>query len=129
MAMQEQQHIEPNKNIIQNDGELSPGGGPDRATTKKALLKLDAFLLSTVTIFYWLSFLDRSNIGNAKNAGLQTDLKLTSHQYSVALTVTYVPYIVAELPLTLAMRTLGPHRLLPTLVATWGLVATLQGES
>jgi hypothetical protein len=46
----------------------------------------------------------RSNIGNAKAAGLQTDLKLSNTQYSIALTVTYVPYTVAELPLTLAIR-------------------------
>lgn len=32
------------------------------------------------------------------------DLKLTNRQYSIALTVTYVPYIVAELPLTLLIR-------------------------
>lgn len=32
------------------------------------------------------------------------DLKLTNHQYSIVLTVTYVPYIVAELPLTLLIR-------------------------
>lgn len=46
----------------------------------------------------------RSNIGNARPAGLQTDLGLTNTQYSIVLTVTYVPYIVAELPLTLAMK-------------------------
>ena len=68
-----------------------------------------------------------ANIGNARAAGLQTDLGLTNRQYSIVLTVTYVPYIVAELPLTLAMRAVGPHRLLPALVCSWGLVTTLQG--
>jgi TRAP-type C4-dicarboxylate transport system substrate-binding protein len=29
-----------------------------------------------------------SNIGNARIAGLQKSLKMTNHQYSVALTVT-----------------------------------------
>ncbi len=37
-------------------------------------------------------------------AGLQSDLGLSNTQYSIALTVTYVPYIAAELPLTLAMK-------------------------
>ena len=46
----------------------------------------------------------RSNIGNARPAGLQKDLGLTNRQYSIALTVTYVPYIAAELPLTLLMK-------------------------
>jgi hypothetical protein len=57
----------------------------------------------------------RANIGNARAAGLvgpftcklniqQKDLGLSNRQYSIALTVTYIPYIVAELPLTLAMK-------------------------
>jgi len=32
------------------------------------------------------------------------DIGINSNQYSIALTVTYVPYIVAELPLTLLIR-------------------------
>lgn len=55
------------------------------------------------------------------------DLKLTNHQYSIALTVTYVPYIVAELPLTLLIRKVGPNILLPVLMVCWGLVTTFQG--
>ena len=34
-----------------------------------AYLKLDLYLLSIVTIIYWLNFLDRANIGNARAAG------------------------------------------------------------
>lgn len=77
---------------------------PDPKVLRKALFKLDMIFLPSVTLIYFLSFLDRANIGNAKAAGLMTDLKLTNRQYSIALTVTYVPYIVAELPLTLLIR-------------------------
>lgn len=77
---------------------------PDPDSLKRALRKLDFIFLPSVTLIYFLSFLDRANIGNAKAAGLMEDLKLTNHQYSIALTVTYVPYIAAELPLTLLIR-------------------------
>lgn len=55
------------------------------------------------------------------------DLGINARQYSIALTVTYVPYIVAELPLTLAIKKVGPNILIPTLVVLWGLVTTFQG--
>lgn len=55
------------------------------------------------------------------------DLGINAKQYSIALTVTYVPYIVAELPLTLAIKKIGPNVLIPTLVVLWGLVTTFQG--
>ncbi|KAJ7765742.1 major facilitator superfamily domain-containing protein [Mycena metata] len=89
--------------------------------------KLDVWILPVVTIFYLLSFLDRTNIGNAKVAGLLTDLKMTPRQYSIALTVTYVPYIAAELPSNLLLKIVGPNLMLPAMLTLWGVVTTCQG--
>ncbi|KIL64781.1 hypothetical protein M378DRAFT_126308 [Amanita muscaria Koide BX008] len=89
--------------------------------------KMDMFILPVVAMFYLLSFLDRTNFGNARVAGLQKQLNLTNQQYSIALTVTYVPYIVAELPSNLLLKAVGPNLMLPTMLTLWGVVATLQG--
>ncbi|KAF5355607.1 hypothetical protein D9757_012906 [Collybiopsis confluens] len=89
--------------------------------------KMDWHIIPIVAMFYFLSFLDRTNIGNARVAGLQKDLKMTNHEYSIALTVTYVPYIFAELPSNLVLKAVGPNLLLPTLLTLWGIVTTLQG--
>ncbi|KAG0698169.1 major facilitator superfamily domain-containing protein [Suillus ampliporus] len=89
--------------------------------------KLDRWVLPVCTLFYLLSFLDRSNIANARVAGMQTSLKMTNYQYSIALTMTYVPYIAAEFPSLLLLKYVGPQRMLPTMVTIWGLVATMQG--
>lgn len=78
----------------------------DDKLLRKTLFKLDCIILTTVTWLYLMNFLDRANIGNAKAAGLLTDLGMNSHQYSVALTITYVPYIVAEFPLTMLIKIL-----------------------
>lgn len=43
-----------------------------------------------------------------------------------AITVTYVPYIVAELPSNLVLKKIGPRTLLPTMCVLWGIVSTLQ---
>ncbi|TFK36156.1 major facilitator superfamily domain-containing protein [Crucibulum laeve] len=94
---------------------------------KRVWRKIDIWILPIATMFYLLSFLDRTNLGNARVAGLQKDLKMTNHQYSVALTVTYVPYIVAELPSNLLLKIIGPNLMLPTMLTLWGVVTTLQG--
>lgn len=39
-----------------------------------------------------VAYVDRSNIGNAKIAGMATDLKLKGLMYNTALTVFFVPY-------------------------------------
>ncbi|KAK2467198.1 hypothetical protein APHAL10511_000747 [Amanita phalloides] len=99
----------------------------DDAKFEHVWRKMDMFILPVVSMFYFLSYLDRTNFGNARVAGLQKDLKLTNHQYSVALTVTYVPYIFAELPSNLILKAVGPNLMLPTMLSLWGVVTTLQG--
>lgn len=89
--------------------------------------KLDLWLLPTVAMFYLLSFMDRTNFANARVAGLQKHLGMTNKQYSIALTVTYVPYIVAELPSNLLLKAVGPNLMLPTMLTLWGVVTALQG--
>lgn len=44
----------------------------------------------------------------------------------LAVTLTYVLYIVAELPSNLMLRKVGPKILLPGLCVCWGIVTTLQ---
>lgn len=89
--------------------------------------KIDLCVIATLTVFYLLSWLDRTNLGNARVAGLQTDLRLTNDQYSISLTVTLVPYLCAELPVNLLLKIVGPNVLLPTLMTLWGIVMTLHG--
>jgi len=94
---------------------------------EKVWRKVDLYVVPVAAMFYLLSFLDRTNFGNARVAGLQKDLKMTNKQYSIALTVTYVPYIFAELPSNLLLKAVGPNRLLPVLLTLWGVVTTSQG--
>ncbi|CAL1707482.1 unnamed protein product [Somion occarium] len=99
----------------------------DPLEEKRAVRMLDYTVLPLMTMFYLLSFLDRANIGNARVAGLQKGLGLTDHQYQIAVTVTFVPYIAAELPSNLLLRKIGPRVLMPSLLVIWGIIVTLHG--
>lgn len=58
------------------------------ARAERALVrKLDLHLVPVLTMLYLLSFLDRSNIGNAKLDGLTTQLHMDQGQYLNALTM------------------------------------------
>ncbi|KAA1109080.1 hypothetical protein PGT21_032724 [Puccinia graminis f. sp. tritici] len=94
---------------------------------KRALLKLDLLLIPILGLFFFLSFLDRSNLGNVRIIGLQKDLDMSDYDFTMALTVTFIPYILIELPSNLLVRKIGAGRLIPMIVATWGLVTCLQG--
>lgn len=66
------------------------------AEERKVLKKLDRRVVLFVALLYLLSFLDRSNIGNARIAGLERDLRLTGEQYEWLLTAFYICYILFE---------------------------------
>ncbi|OQO09685.1 hypothetical protein B0A48_05087 [Cryoendolithus antarcticus] len=87
--------------------------------------KLDTHLVLFVALLYLLSFLDRSNIGNAKVAGLSKDLELSDSQYSWLLTAFYISYILFEW-MTVMYQLVPPHIYISVCVCAWGILASLQ---
>lgn len=59
----------------------------DDQETRKLLRRVDYRLLPILTFLYLVSFLDRGNIGNARVAGMNKDLNLSSSQFNLTLTV------------------------------------------
>lgn len=74
-----------------------------------------------------MSFLDRSNVANARLDGLTTDLHMTGNQYLTGLTLFFVGYILLEVLWNVILKRIGPKLWLPSITVAWGVVATLQG--
>lgn len=90
--------------------------------------KFDRRLVLFVALLYMMSFLDRSNIGNARAAGMEDDLQTTPPRadwYEWALSAFYVTYIGCEW-MALLWQKLPAHAFVASLVAAWGLAAALQ---
>lgn len=79
------------------------------AEEKRLLRKLDLRLLPAVSILYLLSFLDRSNVANARIEGLTTDLKMTGNQYLTGLTLYFVGYVLFEIPCNIVLKRTTPR--------------------
>ncbi|CVL05609.1 hypothetical protein FPRO06_13536 [Fusarium proliferatum] len=95
---------------------------------EKALLrKLDLKLLPAVGILYLLSFLDRSNVGNARIEGMIDDLHMSGNEYLTGLTLYFIGYVLFEIPCNIILKRTTPRLWLPTLTVAWGIVATLLG--
>ncbi|GAA6059484.1 hypothetical protein JCM10212_002227 [Sporobolomyces blumeae] len=99
----------------------------DSPAAKRAVRKMDCVILPLSALIYLLNFLDRSNIGNAKVAGLAKDLHLSPRQYLICVTATYILYILFELPSNLLLKRVGAHIMVPLMVVTWGSVSCLTG--
>ncbi|KAG1785963.1 MFS general substrate transporter [Suillus plorans] len=93
----------------------------------RLLRKVDRRLLPVFTLLYLLSFLDRSNIGNAKLDGMTTDLGVSAASYNTALAIYFVGYIVFEIPANIILKKCNPQVWLPSLTLAWGIVSIGQG--
>ena len=78
--------------------ELSPEEG------RRALRKVDYRLIPLLGFLYLIAFVDRSNIGNAKIAGLEDDLNLEGLRYNTAVTMFFVSYGLFEVPANIILK-------------------------
>ncbi|KAF9870053.1 major facilitator superfamily transporter [Colletotrichum karsti] len=90
--------------------------------------KLDRRLVLFVALLFMLSFLDRSNIGNARIAGMDEDLQSKppwDGWYQWTLTSFYISYIAFEW-MSLLWKLIPAHIYVSLIVLSWGLTASLQ---
>ncbi|KIK98464.1 hypothetical protein PAXRUDRAFT_31147 [Paxillus rubicundulus Ve08.2h10] len=110
---------------VDNEKGVVKRPGARDAERARLLRKLDWHLLPLVSSLYLLSFLDRSNVGNAKVAGMSTDLNLVGFRYNIAAAVFFILYSLAEVPSNIALKLFRPSRWIPSIMVVWGLIMTL----
>ncbi|EXJ65369.1 hypothetical protein A1O7_01710 [Cladophialophora yegresii CBS 114405] len=100
----------------------------NEAQSENALVrKLDLYLVPLIIISYILIFLDRSNLGNAKIAGMPQDLHLHGNEINWAVSIFYATFIFFEIPITLLVKPLGPSKLISCILLSTSLVTTFSG--
>ncbi|KZV74541.1 MFS general substrate transporter [Peniophora sp. CONT] len=99
----------------------------DTPEDRKLMRKVDWRLLPILTLLYLLSFLDRSNVGNAKIDGLTQDIHVSNPAYNTSLALYFIAYVTFEVPANIILKRLNPQVWLPTLTLVWGIVSMCQG--
>ncbi|RMY01324.1 hypothetical protein D0868_08558 [Hortaea werneckii] len=103
------------------------GDNLDPNAEKKLIRKIDLFLLPCIWIVYLLSYMDRSNLGNARVAGMGEDLGITDDTYYLAVVLFQIGYVIAEIPCNMILSRSRPSIFIPTIMVFWGAVCMLVG--
>jgi MFS family permease len=90
------------------------------AAVRKATRRLLPFLL----LLYILAFLDRVNIGYAKQAFL-ADTGLSEAAYAFGASIFFIPYALLAIPSNIFLHRMGARRWLPGLMVVWGIISAL----
>ncbi|KAF5235936.1 hypothetical protein FOXYS1_15633 [Fusarium oxysporum] len=96
------------------------------ADEKRLVRKLDRTILPWIMLLYLLSYIDRSNMGNARNIGLEEDIGLSSVQYQIASASFYIGTVIFGTIGALMLKVVKPSTWLGICAMGWGAVSTLQ---
>lgn len=81
-------------------------------------------LMPLLVIVYIISFIDRTNIGMAKEA-FETDIGISAAAFGVGAGLFFLFYAVLEVPSNLIMYKLGAKFWITRIMVTWGLICML----
>jgi len=97
----------------------------DSKAEKSLVWKFDLRILPLLAVMYLFNSLDKSNLGNAKTAGLEADLGLVGNQYNTILSVFFVPYVLTAPFLGILGKKYGPHIVLPCMMFCFGFLTLM----
>ena len=94
----------------------------DHALEKRLVLKIDLAVLPILFLLFLVSFVDRSNLANARIQGLEKSLHIPpkSNGYNIALFSFTIPYVLFEVPANIMLKRIKPQWWLSGLMLSWG---------
>ncbi|PBP16861.1 major facilitator superfamily transporter [Diplocarpon rosae] len=95
--------------------------GTDAET--KLVRQIDRHLLPILWLMYVLNYVDRTNIGNAKSAGMDVDLQLEGGRYAWVISIFFFGYLIMEVPSNMILSRARPSLFLPGIMIVWGAVS------
>ncbi|KAK4247614.1 major facilitator superfamily domain-containing protein [Corynascus novoguineensis] len=128
-AQAEQKGVLDSKDVTEQDtNEIAPAVTYTVAEERALLRRQDLTILPLSASIYFLCYLDRSNIGNARilnsstGDDMQTSIGATQRQFNIALMVFLMGYAFFEVPSNVLLKKLRPSRWLAFLMFSWGAI-------
>ena len=94
----------------------------ETATCERAIERAGRRLVPFLMLMYIVSFLDRANIGFAKQA-LQSQVGITESAYALAAGLFFISYSLCGFPSNLVLHRVGARRWIALIMVIWGVVS------
>ena len=79
-------------------------------------------LMPVLMLIYFMSYIDRTNVGLAKTS-LEADVGISAAAFGLGAGIFFLSYALLEVPSNLIMYRVGPRRWIARIAVTWGAVA------
>ncbi|PVH76884.1 MFS general substrate transporter [Cadophora sp. DSE1049] len=91
----------------------------------KLVRKLDMRILPTLFVMYFLNYVDRNAIAQARLNGLEADLGMNpkSSQFNTTVSILFVGYVLMQVPSNMLITKLRPSLYMSAWMAVWAVVS------
>ena len=103
-------------------GDSSLPSKPLKDAQDRAVAKARRRLLPFLLLMYVISFLDRANIGFAKQA-MQASVGISEHAFAMAAGLFFLTYAAFEIPSNLILHRIGAKVWMARIMVTWGIAS------
>ncbi|WWD03818.1 hypothetical protein V865_001874 [Kwoniella europaea PYCC6329] len=93
---------------------------------RKLVFKLDCFMLTAMTIGWWLKNLDQNNLANAYVSGMKEDLNIQANQYTYMGTIYNAVVAAMQIPSSFIVMKVRPSLFLAICEIGWGIFTFAQ---
>lgn len=98
----------------------------ENPTLNRAIEKSWTRLMPLMFILYFIAFIDRVNVGFAKDA-MQTDIMLSDSSFALGAGIFFAAYAIFGIPANLIMSKIGAKRWISLTTLVWGLLSACTG--
>ncbi|KAH7311359.1 major facilitator superfamily domain-containing protein [Stachybotrys elegans] len=117
--------LEEHEEKVQVRGDYSGAVAKTTPEEVKLVRKLDIWIMPILWLMYWLNFLDRNAITLARLNNFEQDLGLEGTQYSTAVSILFVGYILGQIPSNMIITRVRPSWYMGICMMGWAIVSSL----
>ncbi|KAL3486535.1 major facilitator superfamily domain-containing protein [Aspergillus germanicus] len=94
---------------------------------RKFVRKIDVRLLPILMVMYVMNYIDRNALPQARVQGLEKDLNLSGYEYNIVLSLTFIGYILMQVPSNMLLSLTRPSIYLSCCMVAWGIASGATG--
>ncbi|KAL1632174.1 hypothetical protein SLS56_003908 [Neofusicoccum ribis] len=119
------EQVEKEKDGVVANGDYSGAVAKTDPEEIALVKKLDYRIMPTLWAMYFLNYLDRNAIAQARLDSLEDDLGLHGSQYNTAISILFVGYLLMQIPSNMVMssKKVRPSLWMGTCMGAWAVVS------
>ncbi|OTA61162.1 MFS general substrate transporter [Hypoxylon sp. EC38] len=126
MSLVDQQNSDakpPNAYIINEKPVLVKEGGQSREIMRSEIDPRER-ILPTVCVMYFLNYIDRNAIAQARLNHFEHDLSMSGNQFNTAVSILFVGYVLMQVPSNMLITRVKPGMYISGYIFLWAVVST-----